>query len=171
METYAADRGYDDTENHYLLESLGLHSAIRLKHTRTGKRDGNKEVWEALQATPQYQAGQKERYKIERKYGEAKEYHKLRRCRYVGWLRCTLQAYLTALVLNLQAAGALADRCAVSRACYRGCLTQGGVCLEEEKGGWKGHPEVKRWADDTGWGGLSGLNETRERAAKAASHF
>jgi len=38
VETYAADRGYDDTENHY----------------------------------------------IERKYGEAKEYHGLRRCRYVG---------------------------------------------------------------------------------------
>jgi len=30
-----------------------------------------------------------------------------------------------------QAAGALADRCAVSRTCYRGGLTQGGVCLEE----------------------------------------
>ena len=102
VETYAADRGYDDTENHYLLESLGLHSAIRLKRTRTEKRDGNKEVWVALQATPQYQAGQQERYKMERKYGEAKEYHGLRRCRYVGWLCCTLQAYLTAIALNLK---------------------------------------------------------------------
>jgi len=102
VETYAADRGYDDTENHYLLESLGLHSAIRLKRTRTEKRDRNKEVWVALQATPQYQAGQQERYKIERKYGEAKEYHGLRRCRYVGWLRGTLPAYLTTLVLNLK---------------------------------------------------------------------
>jgi IS5 family transposase len=79
-----------------------LHSAIRLPCTRTGKRAGNKEVWEALPATPQYQAGQKERYKIERKYGEAKAYHGLRRCRYVGWLRCTLQAYLTAIALNLE---------------------------------------------------------------------
>jgi IS5 family transposase len=102
VETYAADRGYDDTENHYLLESLGLHSAIRLKRTPTGKRDGNKEVWEVLQATPQYQAGQKERSKMGRKYGEVEEYHGLWRCRYVGWLRCTLQAYLTALVLNLK---------------------------------------------------------------------
>jgi len=59
-------------------------------------------VWEALPATPQYQAGQKERYKIERKYGEAKAYHGLRRCRYVGWLRGTLPAYLTTLVLNLK---------------------------------------------------------------------
>jgi len=43
--------------------------------------------------------------------------------------------------------------------------------MEEEKGGWKGRQEVKRWADDTGWGGSSGLNEACERAAKAASHF
>jgi IS5 family transposase len=100
VEIYAGDRGYDDTENHYWLASLGLHSAIRLQ--RTGKRDGNKEVWEALPATPQYQAGQKERYQIARKDGEAKAYHGLRRCRYVGWLRGTLQAYLTALVLNLK---------------------------------------------------------------------
>ena len=49
-----------------------------------------------------------------------------------------------------QAAGAPADGCAVSRRCSRGGLTQGGVCLEEAKGGWKGGKEVKRWADDTG---------------------
>lgn len=102
VEVYAADRGYDDTENHYLLEHWGLHSAIRLKRYRTAKRDGNKAVWEALQATWQYQAGQAERYKIERKFGEAKAYHGLRRCRSVGWLRCALQACLTALALNLK---------------------------------------------------------------------
>ena len=44
VETYAADRGYDDTENHYGLASLGLHSVIRLKRTCTGKRDGNQEM-------------------------------------------------------------------------------------------------------------------------------
>jgi IS5 family transposase len=73
-----------------------------LKRTRTGKRDGNKGVWETLPATPQYQAGQQERYKVARKYGAAKAYHGLRRCRYVGWLRGTLPAYPTALVLNLK---------------------------------------------------------------------
>jgi len=70
-----------------------------------------------------------------------------------------------------QAAGALADRCAVSRTWYRGGLTQGGVCLEEEREGWKESKGVKRWADGAKWGGSSGLNETCERAAKAASHF
>jgi len=70
-----------------------------------------------------------------------------------------------------QAAGALADGCAVSRACFRGCLTQGGVCLEEEKEGCNGGKEAKRWADGAKWGGSSGLNEACERAAEAASFF
>ncbi|MGC8878566.1 MAG: IS5 family transposase [Anaerolineae bacterium] len=102
VETYAADRGYDDTENPYRLMSQGLCSAIRLKRYRTEKKDANKEVWQALRATPQYQAGQAVRYKIERKYGEAKEYHGLRRCRSVGLLRYAIQAFLTAIVLNLK---------------------------------------------------------------------
>ncbi len=99
---YSADRGYDDGENHYLLETLGLQSAIHLNRYRTEKKDRNKEVWVALKASPGYRASQKERYKIERKYGEAKENHGLRRCRYLGRMRYAIQAYLTAIVLNLK---------------------------------------------------------------------
>lgn len=99
---YGADRGYDDGENHYLLHERGLHSAIRLNTYRTAKKDGNKQVWVALKKSAEYEAGQKERYKIERKYGEAKEHHGLRRCRYLGYLRYTVQAYLTVIVLNLK---------------------------------------------------------------------
>jgi IS5 family transposase len=102
VDTYAGDKGYDDTENHYLLESEGLHSAIKLNRYRTEKKDANKEVWLALKETPEYQAGQAVRYKIERKYGEAKEYHGLRRCRYLGRFRHTIQLYLTTIALNLK---------------------------------------------------------------------
>ncbi len=102
VQTYAADRGYDDSENHFLLASRGLHSAIRLNRQRTEKKDSNKEVWLALKATPEYRAGQTVRYKIERKFGEAKVYHGLRRCRYLGRLRTTIQVYLTVIVLNLK---------------------------------------------------------------------
>jgi hypothetical protein len=102
VDTYAADRGYDDGENHYLLETLGCHSAIILNRYRTEKKDKNKQVWIDLKKTPQYQAGKKERYKIERKFGEAKANHGLRRCRYVGRLRYAIQAYLTALAVNLK---------------------------------------------------------------------
>jgi len=102
VEVYSADRGYDDGENHYLLQTLGMRSAIHLNRYRTEKKDGNKGIWFEMKESEAYRAGQTERYKIERKYGEAKEYHGLRRCRYLGWMRYAIQAYLTAIVLNLK---------------------------------------------------------------------
>ena len=102
VETYAADKGFDDGVNHYYLELLGLHSAIRLKKTRTAKKDANKQPWLDLVKTPQYQAGLKERYKIERKFGEAKQGHGLGRCRYLGGVRFAIQAFMTAIMLNLK---------------------------------------------------------------------
>jgi len=81
---------------------LGLHSALKLNTYRTQKKDANKEVWLALVQTAEYQAGQQVRYKIERKYGESKQNHGLRRCRYLGWIRYAIQAYLTVIALNLK---------------------------------------------------------------------
>ncbi|MBC7222816.1 MAG: IS5 family transposase [Anaerolineae bacterium] len=98
----SGDRGYDDVDNHLFLWSRGMHSAIRLKAFRTKKKDPNKEVWQRLLERREYWEGQRERYKVEQKFGEAKERHGLRRCRYVGWLRFALQAFLTAVVLNLK---------------------------------------------------------------------
>jgi len=100
MNTYAGDKGYDDGDNH--LQLHGLHSAIRLKDTRTKKKDDNKEVWLELIKTPQYRQGSKERYKVERKFGEAKQGHGLGRCRYVGRVRFAVQAFFTAIMLNLK---------------------------------------------------------------------
>jgi hypothetical protein len=73
IDTYATDRGHDDGENHYLLEILGMHSAIILNDYRTQKKEKNKEVWTDPKSTPQYQTGTKEQYKIEPKFGEAKK--------------------------------------------------------------------------------------------------
>jgi IS5 family transposase len=102
LDTYSADKAYDDTENHLHLTLLGLHSAIRLKKTRTEKKDANKQVWLNLRNTSQYLQGLKERYKIERKFGEAKQGHGLGRCRYLGRMGFVVQAFLTAVVLNLK---------------------------------------------------------------------
>ncbi len=99
---YAGDRAYDDSDLHERLRQLGKVSAFRLHDYRTKKKDGNKQVWEELLASPEYEAGCKERYKIERKFGEAKLWHRLDRCRYVGLIRYGIQAYLTTLVLNLK---------------------------------------------------------------------
>ena len=102
VETYSGDRGYDDSENHYFLTSQGLHSALKLNRYRTEKKDRNIEVWVTLKQTSQYQAGQRERYKMERKYGEAKTQPGRRRCRSVGYFRMMIQAYLTVTALNLK---------------------------------------------------------------------
>lgn len=50
----------------------------------------------------EYQGGMAERYKVERKYGEAKRWHGFGRCRCLGLLRYGIQAYLTMLVLKLK---------------------------------------------------------------------
>jgi len=102
VDTVTADKAYDDGENHYFLEINGLHSAIQLKKTRTQKKDKNKQVWLDLRDTPQYQQGLLERYKIERKFGEAKKWHGFGQCRYLGRVKYAVQAFLTAMVLNLK---------------------------------------------------------------------
>jgi IS5 family transposase len=102
VEIVAADRGYDDSDNHWLLWDQGIHSALCLNDYRTQKKDPHKNIWLQLLQTPQYQQGRKERYKIERKFGEGKKEHGLGRCRYVGLLRYAIQSFLTALALNLK---------------------------------------------------------------------
>ena len=101
-EVYAGDRGYDDGDNHALLEKKGKRSALKLNRYRTQKKDTNKEKWLELEASWEYQLGQRERYKVEQKTGEAKGYHGPGRCRYVGLVRCAIQGYVTALIMNLK---------------------------------------------------------------------
>lgn len=102
VEIATADRGYDDGDNHEFLQSKGIHSAIRLNAYRTAETNDHRQIWLALKKTPQYHAGLKERYKVERKFGEAKEQHGLRRCRYVGLLRFAVQGFMTAITLNVK---------------------------------------------------------------------
>jgi IS5 family transposase len=99
---YTGDRAYDDTDLHARLWDHGKFSAFRLHEYRTNKKDANKGIWHLLQAAPEYERGVKERYKIERKFGEGKLWHRLGRCRYLGLVRYAIQAYLTAIVLNLK---------------------------------------------------------------------
>jgi IS5 family transposase len=102
VRVYAADRGYDDTENHYYLQQRGLGNAIHLNRSRTHKKDANKGVWLKLKQEPWYNDALDLRYQIERKFGEAKKYHGLGRCRYLTLNRFAIQAYMTAIALNLK---------------------------------------------------------------------
>lgn len=99
---YTADRGYDDGNNHFYLQHHQLQSAICLKDIRTKKKDSHKEIWLEMIDSPAYKKGRKERYKIERKFGEAKQGHGLGRCRYVGLIKFGVQVYFTAIALNLK---------------------------------------------------------------------
>jgi hypothetical protein len=98
----AADRGYDDTANHVWLQQHHIGNAIHLNRYRTQKKDGSKEVWQRLKEQPWYEEALGLRYQIERKYGQGKKHHGLGRCRYLTRGRYAIQAYLTAIVLNLQ---------------------------------------------------------------------
>jgi IS5 family transposase len=100
--TVAADKGYDDGENHFYLEKKGINSAIRLKRSRMQKKDTHKEGWLKLAASSTYQEGLKQRYQIERKFGEARKWHGFMRCRYLGNIRHGIQSYLTFMTLNLK---------------------------------------------------------------------
>ena len=80
----------------------GINSAIRLNNYRTQKKDSNKEGWLKLTESQEYTDGLKERYKVERKFGEARKWHGFTRCRYTGFIRHAIQSYLTFMALNLK---------------------------------------------------------------------
>ena len=54
IEVCTADRGYDDTDNHFFLQTRGIRSAIHLNRYRTQKKDPHKQVWFELKAQPWY---------------------------------------------------------------------------------------------------------------------
>jgi len=100
--TVAGDKGYDDGENHYYLKQKGINSAIKLNNKRLKKKDQNKEGWQKLVASPEYAEGLSERYKVERKFGEARKWHGFKRCRYLGFIGHAVQSYLTFMAINLK---------------------------------------------------------------------
>lgn len=101
-EVYVGDRGYDDGDNHEMLEAKGKKSALRLNKYRTQKKDRNKEKWVKMVGSAAYELGQKERYKVEQKIAEGKRYHGLGRCQYIGKVRYAIQGYLTLIALNIK---------------------------------------------------------------------
>ncbi len=102
IDTVAADKGYDDGDNHYYLDKKGINSAISLNRRRTQKKDAHKEGWLKLEVSPVYQAGLKQRYQVERKFGEARKWHGYKRCRYIGNRRHAIQSYFTFMALNVK---------------------------------------------------------------------
>jgi len=76
--------------NHQKLKQRGQRSSIIIKKNRT-------DADIIGQADP---TSQRERPSIERKFAEQKKYHGLRRARYWGLVKVTVQVLLTCLVVN-----------------------------------------------------------------------
>jgi len=100
---YSADKGYDQGDNHYYLEKHNLFNAIILKDNRT------KEKWQEMRKDPDYQKVIKFRKQIENKFGEEKLHHRFGRCRYLGLRRYKIQAFMTAMAVNLKRIMLLTD--------------------------------------------------------------
>lgn len=90
-----ADKGYDCNRNHQIIKKEHhCQSFIILKKNRKGKRFKKKMKSEL------YQAVIKQRYKIERRFADAKNNHGLAKCRWLGRFKTEIQTYLTSTVLN-----------------------------------------------------------------------
>lgn len=99
---YTADKAYDDGDNHEYLKEKNLISAIILKETRITKKDAHKEPWLTMITSPIYQESTLKRKQIEKKFGEEKKHHGFNHCRYLGLKKYAIQAYLTAMAVNLK---------------------------------------------------------------------
>lgn len=100
-EGYYADKAYDDGDHHFWLNQLELADGINLRDLRL-KDEPRYAIWKTIMATDFYQRRKQERYKIEATFGDEKNQHGLRRCRYLGLMKTTMQCYLTDTVYNLK---------------------------------------------------------------------
>lgn len=107
----AADKGYDNIKNHEYIESWDIFSAIALKDTRLQTKNKEFKYYDTTGGDnrflqqyldPRYKKGQKQRYKVEQPYAEMKNYHGLRRSKYLGLEKNHIQGLLTAMTYNLK---------------------------------------------------------------------
>lgn len=103
-----ADKAYDTDDNHKHLKDNGQKSSIIVKRNRT----------DAEVVGQADRASQKERPKIERKFGEQKKYHGIRRARYWGLLRVKIQAVMVCIVVNCKK---------IAKLVYEGVFQRGGI--------------------------------------------
>lgn len=98
-----ADKAYDDLDLYVFCGKHEIFPAIALKKTRLEqKSEKNRKKWEDHKKAPFYKKALGMRYKIEQKFGEGKNSHGLRECRYRGLLKFMFQSAFTFLSMNLK---------------------------------------------------------------------
>jgi len=96
---YAADKAYDDGENHVWLNQEHLKDAIALKYV---DRKNLKTKWTIYTTQKEFKEGSKQRYTIERMNAGVKKDHGLGRARYLGIKKYNIQVALTAMAHDLK---------------------------------------------------------------------
>ena len=98
----AADKGYGCPVWINLLEKhSGIMTTFALPETMT-KRGEHRDKWRAYVKEEGRAAFRKERYKIEQVNGDLKQNHGLRRCRYLGLSKYSLQLAMSSMAHNLK---------------------------------------------------------------------
>jgi len=82
----AGDKGYDSAANHAHPAELGVASGIIRRQRRPGRPRNSR----------------RERPKIERKFAEGKQHHGLKKARYWGLVKVSIQNLMVALAVNLK---------------------------------------------------------------------
>ena len=101
--TYAADRGYDDGENHVWLETEKLKDSICLKNVTEWTADEKPAIrWPKYTTQQEFEDGRKKRFTVERVNASVKKDHSLDRARYMGLAKMAFQTSMTALAHNLK---------------------------------------------------------------------
>ena len=85
-----ADKAYDTEDNHQQLSDQKIQDHILLKKNRSNYSKEQNKKWSAIRSL------------IESKNSELKNHHGLGRCRYLGLDKTKIQAFLTAIVVNLK---------------------------------------------------------------------
>ena len=91
-----ADQAYETAYHEFLCKQKNLIPYLAIKSNR---KDPFKQ---REKENPKYQAALKIRSLYERTFGEAKQWHGLRRCRWRGLAKTTVQCLLTATVQNIK---------------------------------------------------------------------
>lgn len=103
--TYAADRGYDEGDNHVWLNQHRLKDAISLKYVKKEDRapSGKPKVrWGLCTTQEEFEQGLSQRYTIERMNASLKKDIGLGQARYLGLQKMNLQTAFSCLTHNLK---------------------------------------------------------------------
>ena len=100
VDTYSGDKGYDDGIKIYISGTVRLTFCHPPEENLHRKERRQQTGLAGVERNTRIKQGLNERYKIERKFGEGG--HGLGRCRYVGMLVLAVQAFMTAIMLNLK---------------------------------------------------------------------